>query len=212
MRLLITAGPTREPIDAVRYISNRSSGRLGIALAQAATQAGHDVTLLLGPVLCHSSLTDRAKVHRFETCAELADLLATHFSDCDMLIMAAAVADYRPLHRAAGKLARGDEAHLNLQLEPTPDLVAAVARDKRDDQRILAFALEDPASLETRALNKMARKGVDAIVANPLGTMESDTITPILLTAGGQRRTPPSETALAKTAFASWLIEQLAEL
>lgn len=207
MRYLITCGPTREPIDAVRYISNRSSGRLGAALAMAARDAGHATTLLAGPGVNCDGLTGVA-LHRFESTADLADLLQTHFAECDRLIMAAAVADYRPVSRSAGKLPRASQ-RLTLELEPTPDLVAGLASQKRDGQRIVAFALEEPAEIQSRAAAKLKRKHVDAVVANPLDTMDAATIRPLLLTADGRCESPGTMT---KGVFANWLIEMVDHL
>ncbi|XAM01672.1 phosphopantothenoylcysteine decarboxylase [Phycisphaeraceae bacterium D3-23] len=204
MRVLITAGPTREPIDDVRFISNRSSGQMGFALARAAAEAGHDVTLLLGPVLMPPSVEDVARVVRFNTTAELESLLAEHFPNADTLIKAAAVADYRPTHVIDGKTPRSDG--LKIELEPTPDLVAGCAKTKRDDQTIIAFALEEPAVLETRAVEKMQRKKVDAILANPLATMDAVDIEPILFFANGQRDAPGK---MLKQHLAGWLIDQI---
>ena len=204
MHVLITAGPTREPIDAVRFISNRSSGQMGLALAEAAAAAGHDVTLLLGPVMVHAGLAERVQVHRFTTTAELEALLAETFGAADLLIMAAAVADYRVTRAAAGKTPRS--ASLQIQLEGTPDLVAGVAAGKRPDQRVIAFALEEAESLEVRARDKMQRKGVDGIVANPLATMDDGRISGVLLTADGGRHEPGP---MSKPDFARWLIETL---
>ena len=106
-RMLITAGPTHEPIDAVRYIANRTSGRMGVALAEAARDAGWAVTLLLGPV----AVAPPAGVQTvsFESTADLARRLDEHFPDCDVLIMAAAVADYRPRQAREAKLPRKGE-------------------------------------------------------------------------------------------------------
>lgn len=207
MKLLITAGPTREPIDDVRFISNRSSGRVGIALADAATEAGHEVTLLLGPVMMLTTIADRYDVHRFETCAELGALLSEHFREHDALVMAAAVADYRPVAKTAGKMPRQDG--LDLRLEPTPDLVAQVAATKRVEQRVVAFALELEDQLEDRAVAKMRRKKVDAIVANPLATMDATTIHPVWMTANGSIQRPG---AMEKPRFAAWLVERVTEL
>lgn len=204
MRILITAGPTREPIDDVRFISNRSSGQMGFALAAAAEAAGHEVTLLLGPVLLPPSVAERVNVIRFNTTADLEALLADHFPKCDVLIKAAAVADYRPATLLKGKTPRGEG--LKIELEPTPDLVAGCAKTKRQDQAIIAFALEDPQVLERRAVEKMQRKKVDAILANPLQTMDANDIEPILFDANGGRNAPGKMT---KTAFADWLIKQI---
>jgi phosphopantothenoylcysteine decarboxylase/phosphopantothenate--cysteine ligase len=202
-KILITAGPTREPIDEVRFISNRSSGQLGIALARSAAAVGHKVILLLGPVLAPTTLGERVEVHRFQTTQELQALIDLHFASSDLLVMAAAVADYR-LHRpAVGKTQRSGS--LKLELEPTPDLVAEAARNKQLDQRIVAFALEQDEHLEKRAKSKMKRKAVDAIVANPLSTMDDSSIDAVLLTADGLRHEPGE---MSKAAFADWLIEK----
>ena len=208
MRILITAGPTREPIDAVRFISNRSSGMIGIALAQAALERGHQVTLLMGPAPAAAQLPRPnlvLGVGRFESSAELEQLLDQHFPECDVLVMAAAVADYRPAATAPGKPPARRDRPWPLPLEPTPDLVAQLARRKRPQQRIIAFALEEPDRLEARALEKMQRKGVDAVVANPLETMESDAIEPLWLT-GGSREAPGR---MSKTDFARWLVQRI---
>ena len=204
MRILITAGPTREPIDDVRFISNRSSGQMGFALAQAASAAGHEVTLLLGPVLLPPSVAERVNVIRFNTTADLEVLLAEHFPKCDVLVKAAAVADYRPARYIKGKTPRGNG--LKIELEPTPDLVAGCAKTKRADQTIIAFALEDPLVLETRAVEKMQRKKVDAILANPLQTMDASDIEPILFYADGRRDAPGR---MGKPELAKWLIGQI---
>lgn len=204
MKILITAGPTREPIDNVRFISNRSSGQMGFALARAAANVGHDVTLLLGPVLMPTTVEDVANVVRFNTTAELEALLAEHFPAHDVLIKAAAVADYRPTHVIDGKTPRG--AGLKIELEPTPDLVAGCAATKREDQAIIAFALEEPAVMETRAVEKMQRKKVDAILANPLATMDAADIEPILFYANGHRDAPGR---MHKTQLAGWLIDHV---
>ena len=207
-RMLITAGPTHEPIDAVRYLANRSSGRLGLCLAEAARDAGWQVTLLLGPV----GLPRPAglRVERFESVADLAKLLDEHFPSCDVLIMAAAVGDFRPRPAGERKLPRTGEKLL-LELEPTPDLVAACAARKRADQSIIGFALEEPAMLEARAQQKLAQKGLDAIVANPLETMGADEIRAILYTADGRAIQPPEGKPLRKGAFARWLIEWIGQ-
>jgi len=204
MRVLITAGPTREPIDDVRFISNRSSGQMGFALARSAAEAGHDVTLLLGPVLMPPSVGEQVRVERFNTTADLEALLAEHFPKCDVLIKAAAVADYRPTQLIKGKTPRG--SGLSIHLEPTPDLVAQCAQTKRSDQTIIAFALEDPIVLETRAVEKMQRKKVDAILANPLQTMDATDIEPILFYADGRRDQPGR---MLKSELAAWLVSRI---
>jgi len=203
MKVLITAGPTREPIDTVRYISNRSSGQMGISLANAAAQAGHDVTLLLGPVDSSMTVDDGCKVVPFESAADLLQLLESRFADHDVLIMAAAVADYRPAKTSTGKLSRKDE-DLSLTLEPVPDLVATIAKGRRPDQRVIAFSLEEPTNLIERATAKMHRKGVDAIIANPLKTMDAATVDAVWITPDAAEQL----TSMSKPDFAKWVIER----
>ncbi|HOA72401.1 MAG TPA: phosphopantothenoylcysteine decarboxylase [Phycisphaerae bacterium] len=207
-RVLITAGPTHERIDDVRYLANRSSGRMGIALAEAASQIGCEVTLLLGPVSAEPRRPDSGskpiRLERFESTADLERLLQEHFDYCDLLIMAAAVADYRPAAGASGKLPRKREK-VTLELEPTPDLVATCAARRRPDQRIIAFALEESSRLHDRAIEKMRAKRVDAIVANPLETMGSRLVSAVIHTADGRTFKPEIPT-LDKSAFAAWLI------
>jgi phosphopantothenoylcysteine decarboxylase / phosphopantothenate---cysteine ligase len=209
MRLLITAGPTREPIDEVRYITNRSSGKLGVSVARAAAQRGHEVTLLLGPVCEAVSREERLRVYRFESSAELWQLMEAHWADHDALVMAAAVCDYRPATVHEGKQESDKGQAMSLTLLPTPDLVAQAAAMKRAKQRVVAFALEEPAKLRERALEKLKRKGVDAIVANPLGTMDAQAITATWLTSDGQTESPGS---MSKTDFGPWLVERVEAL
>lgn len=218
LRVLVTAGPTREPIDAVRFISNRSSGRMGVALAQTAAARGHQVTLLLGPVEAWpegsgSSAGSPAvplRVRRFERTADLQALLREEWPRHDLLLMAAAVSDHRPmvdqalLADASGKLSRGD-GPLHLRLEPTPDLLAGLASVTRAEQMAVGFALEPIERLESSALDKLRRKRLFGIVANPLETMDAPTIDGALLLADGRRFAPP-EGRCSKARFAEWLI------
>lgn len=208
MKLLITAGPTREPIDAVRFLSNRSSGKLGLGLARAAYAAGHEVTLLLGPVCRPLDLPDAVGVVDFSSTADLEAALDRHFDRCDGLVMAAAVADYRPAAVIEGKTPRSTDPQdaMTLRLEPTPDLVAGLAARKREDQLVIAFALEEDAKLQTRAVEKMRRKRVDAVLGNPLSSMEGDTIEPTLFQHSGQSHRPG---IMLKSDFAPWLIERI---
>ena len=209
MRLLITAGPTREPIDEVRYITNRSSGKLGVSVARAAAQRGHEVTLLLGPGSEPVSREERLRVYRFESSAELWQLIEAHWADHDALVMAAAVCDYRPATVHEGKQQSDKGQAMTLTLLPTPDLVAQAAAMKRKTQRVVAFALEEPAKLRERALEKLRRKGVDAIVANPLGTMDAQAITATWIKSDGQSESPGS---MSKTDFGPWLVERVEAL
>ncbi|MFN7022362.1 MAG: phosphopantothenoylcysteine decarboxylase [Phycisphaerales bacterium] len=209
--LLITAGPTHEPIDRVRFIGNRSSGRLGVALADAAARSnlGWDVQLLLGPT-CLTPSDSRVILHRFQTTADLEALLTAHVPNCDILIMAAAVADYRPRPAldASGKIQRTDRP-LVIELEPTNDLLAGVAGIRRPDQTIVGFALEPRERLMSSASAKLTRKRLDFIVANPLETMDAPTIEATLIGRGGAvvRQWPST----SKDQFAADLLGLIAE-
>jgi phosphopantothenoylcysteine decarboxylase/phosphopantothenate--cysteine ligase len=204
-RLLITAGPTHEPIDAVRYLANRSSGRLGIALAEEAARRGWAVTLLLGPTPKDVS-DSRVRVARFRTTADLDALLRAELPRHEVLVMAAAVADYRPKAGAAdlaGKRRRSTEGMV-LELEATPDLLAASASLRRPDQLIIGFALEPRAQMLASAQSKLERKNLDMIVANPLETMDADAIEAVVIARdGSQRRT---DGPIPKATFAAWLM------
>ncbi len=208
--MLITAGPTHEPVDAVRYIANRSSGRLGIALAEAAAARHDRVTLLLGPTLSSPPQHSQVTTRRFQTTTELRDLLRDLWPDHSVLIMAAAVADYRPAHSPgnAEKRPRGDGPWM-LELEPTPDLLAEAAGNARPDQLTVGFALGPADGLLDRAREKLAAKHVDAIVANPLETMGADSIQATLLLRDGRELSLP---ACSKDRFAVWLLDRVDEL
>ncbi|MBN8645812.1 MAG: phosphopantothenoylcysteine decarboxylase [Planctomycetes bacterium] len=224
VRLLITAGPTHEPIDAVRYLGNRSSGRLGIALAEAGVERGWETTLLLGPTPRRPA-NHRVRVHRFQTTCELQGLLAEHFPACDVLVMAAAVADYRPRlacahdtgeFDAVGPLTEPDlstkirrgSGPIRLELEPTPDLLAEVSGRRQPHHRLVGFALEPEERLMSSARDKLARKGLDAIVANPLETMDAPSIRATVLFADGRIESTP-DAGMTKEAFAPWLLDRL---
>lgn len=206
--MLITAGPTHEPIDAVRFIGNRSSGRLGIALADHAAHCGWAVTLLLGPTALTPS-DSRVVVLRFRTTAELDTLLRAAMPQCDVLVMAAAVADYRPKTTPeilGGKFKRMNQT-FTLELEPTPDLLAGVAATKRDNQLVVGFALEPADRLLESATAKLHRKGLDLIVANPLATIDAGTIEAVILGRDNSHTQTPG--AIPKSDFASFLLNQI---
>jgi phosphopantothenoylcysteine decarboxylase/phosphopantothenate--cysteine ligase len=209
-RVLVTAGPTHEPIDAVRYLANRSSGRMGCALAAEAAARGHATTLLLGPGTLPPPESTLLKTERFRTTADLETALGRLWPEHDILLMAAAVADYRPRGgEAGGKLRRGGEI-LQLELEPTPDLIAGLAGSTRADQTLIAFALEPADGLIDAARAKLARKGAAAIVANPLETMGAESVSASLILADGTCLEAPAE--LPKAAFARWLMDWVERL
>jgi phosphopantothenoylcysteine decarboxylase/phosphopantothenate--cysteine ligase len=162
LRVLVTAGGTREPIDPVRFIGNRSSGRMGIALAEAALKRGAEATLIAANV----SLPSSPGVRRIdvETAAELAAAAAAEFGSTHVLLMAAAPADFRPTAPAAGKLTRSGP--LDLSLEPTEDILAGLAAGRAEGQTIVGFAAEHGGDAVERARGKLHRKAVDLIVLN----------------------------------------------
>lgn len=163
LRVLVTAGGTREPIDSVRFLGNRSSGRMGIALAAAAARRGADVTLIAANV----ALPEPAGVHRIdvENGEELARACRSEFPGAHVLLMAAAPADFRASNVAEGKLTR--DASLDLHLEPTEDILASLTASRSEDQTIVAFAAEAGENVE-RAREKLQRKGADLMVLNDI--------------------------------------------
>ncbi len=162
LRVLVTAGGTREPVDAVRFLGNRSSGRMGFALAAAAARRGAEVTLIAANV----SLPEPAGVRRIdvETAAQLAAAAAAEFPASQVLAMAAAPADFRAAEVAPGKLSRRDS--LELALEPTEDILAGLAATRTGEQTIVGFAAEHGEGGVERARAKLERKGADLIVLN----------------------------------------------
>lgn len=187
MRIIVTAGPTREYIDAVRFISNASSGKMGCAVARAAGAAGHRVTLILGAGASATvSDAEGIEIVRFTSVDELRDQLARRFADCDALIMSAAVGDFRPESVQAGKLKRS-AGPITLRLVPTEDILAGLSRPKRGDQRIVAFAVEDGPTdrIEAKALRKMQRKGADFVVVNTPAAMDADESLACILSPDG---------------------------
>lgn len=176
MRVLVTAGPTREYLDAVRFITNASSGRMGYAVAAAAVAAGCEVTLLTGPVALPPPAG--CEVVRFVSVDELKGSLGECFPACDALVMAAAVGDFSPERRVEGKIPRSG-GPVTVRLLPTEDVLAGVAAGKRPGQVVVAFAVEAPprerAAAKARA--EMSAKGADFVVVNTpaaMGAADSD--------------------------------------
>ena len=164
-RILVTAGPTREAIDPVRYIGNRSSGRMGFAIAEEAAARGARVELVTGPV---ELTTDRPGIVRtdVESAADMAQACKERAPEADIVIMSAAVADHRPAAPAGSKIKK-DEGHLELVLERTEDILAWIGKQRRPGQVIAGFALETEEGLES-ARGKLERKGLDLVVLNSL--------------------------------------------
>jgi phosphopantothenoylcysteine decarboxylase/phosphopantothenate--cysteine ligase len=203
MRVLITAGPTYEPIDPVRFIGNRSSGKMGAAIVNAAV-ATHDVSAILGQV----AVPIHGNIHRIDiqTADEMLQAVTREFPNHDLLIMAAAVADYRPKKSSSGKISR--QGDLTLELESTPDILAAAGKMKRKDQRTVGFSLESSPDL-SRVRRKMLDKNLDLIVYNPLPTLGSDRVDATLLWPNGREEKLPS---LSKADFADILLRRSMEL
>jgi phosphopantothenoylcysteine decarboxylase / phosphopantothenate---cysteine ligase len=200
LRVLVTAGGTREPIDSVRYVGNRSSGRMGLALAEEAARRGADVTLVAANV----TLALPATAVPVETTAELEAAVRERFSDADVLIMAAAPSDFRPASPADAKIPREGSHGLNIELEPTTDIVAAVAADRRPDQTVIGFAAEHGEGAVERGREKLVRKALDAVVVNDIsrsdiGFDSTENEVTIVLAEGERQvgRRPKTEVAAA---------------
>lgn len=174
MHIVITAGGTREYIDPVRFISNASSGKMGIALARAALKDGHKVTLVAAPTTQRPP--DAARIVSVETAIQMFEAVKKQFDRCDCLIMAAAVADYTPARSAKTKLKKSDR-HLTIKLKPTPDILKWAGKNKKaKHQIVVGFALEDRA-VRRRAEKKLREKNLDMIIANSptaIGADKSD--------------------------------------
>ncbi len=166
LKVLVTAGGTREPLDSVRFLGNRSSGRMGLALAQAAADRGADVTVIAANV----SLAQPAGVRwlTIGSAAELQRACEQEFPACDVLLMAAAVADFAPSAPVGGKIKKTGRGHLELVLEPTPDVLAGLSAKRRADQTVVGFAAEHGNGAVDHGRDKLAAKGLDAVVVNDI--------------------------------------------
>ena len=166
LRAMVNAGPTYEAIDPVRFIGNRSSGKMGIAIAQALRTQGADVTLVLGPV--HESVPEGIKIIRVESAKEMFETCTDVFQNADIAVLAAAVADYRPANVSTEKIKKKDSP-LELRLEETEDIAVALGKSKKANQKLICFALETE-NEEAHALSKLQRKNADMLVLNSLRT------------------------------------------
>jgi phosphopantothenoylcysteine decarboxylase/phosphopantothenate--cysteine ligase len=209
--IIVTAGGTAEPIDPVRFIGNRSTGKMGAALAAAALDRGARVTLIVGHAT--AALPSEADIVHVETSAEMRDAVLDLVVDCDALIMAAAVADFRPRRVSATKLTRGDG--LILELEPTEDILAGASATVRaagadEPAPILVGFAAETGSLE-RATEKLQRKGLDLLVANdvsePGSGFGTDTNRVTILSADGTEEAFP---VMAKRAVADLVLDRVA--
>ena len=164
-KVLITAGPTYEKIDPVRFIGNYSSGKMGYALAEACALQGASVTLVSGPVHLDINVTGVERIN-VENAKEMYEATTTRFADTDIAILCAAVADFRPTTLSDTKI-KSEKDLLHLSLEPTQDIAASLGKMKKENQRIIGFALETD-NEEHNALDKLKRKNLDLIVLNSL--------------------------------------------
>jgi phosphopantothenoylcysteine decarboxylase/phosphopantothenate--cysteine ligase len=192
LRVLVTAGGTREPIDSVRYVGNRSSGRMGAALAAGAARRGAEVTL----IAANSTLPAPAGVRlvEVETAAQLLEAARESFADAHVLLMAAAVADFRPAEAVEDKISKSGRDGLALSLEPTEDVLAALAGARAPGQTLVGFAAEHGDGAVERGRAKLERKGLDAVVVNDISRAEIGFDAPdnevTIVTAEGEHHVP----------------------
>lgn len=209
-RVLVTAGPTVEPIDPARYISNRSSGKMGFAVAQAAAERGAEVVLVTGPV----ALADVPGVQmvRVETAREMLEAAEAAFDGADIAVFTAAVCDGRPKQESTRKLKKGadDEALSRIELIRNPDILATLGARKRPGQVVAGFAAETE-DVEANARRKLAAKGADLIAGNLVGAgrgFAADDNQAVLVTAQGTEELP----CMPKRQLADELLDRLAAL
>jgi phosphopantothenoylcysteine decarboxylase/phosphopantothenate--cysteine ligase len=206
-RILITAGPTYEKIDPVRFIGNYSSGKMGFALAEECARRGAEVTLIAGPV---SISTSGGNIHRIdvESAQQMRDAAVEHFANADAVILCAAVADYRPAEVANKKIKRKDDEDMTIHLVPNPDIAAELGRMKREGQILVGFALETNDE-QMNAEKKLEKKNLDFIVLNSLrnqGTcFRSDENQIKIISAQGEKTYEKKN----KTEVAADIIDQL---
>lgn len=213
--VLVTVGPTEEPLDSVRFLGNRSSGRMGLAIAAALRKRGWLVVLALGPIRFGPNRSDalddvygglvddpQVRIERFRTARDLEALMLRELPNADLVVMAAAVADFRPVATSEGKLRRSAEG-MTIQLEGVPDLLASTKVARKPGARVIGFALEPRERLEASAREKLERKDLAGIVANPLETMDAPDVDGILFLRDGTVRSPGGR--VSKAAFADWL-------
>jgi len=192
MNILISAGPTREKIDDVRFITNRSSGKMGYAVAEAARDAGHDVTLVSGPVGLPP--VEGVRMVSVESAAQMAEAILTVADAFDVIIMTAAVADYRPVRTFTGKMKK-QPGNLILELERTTDILQTLGQRKKPGQILVGFAAESDHVIDY-ARGKLTGKNLDWIVANDISCTDTgfavDNNAVTVLGRGGQTIELPS--------------------
>ncbi|HEV3387942.1 MAG TPA: bifunctional phosphopantothenoylcysteine decarboxylase/phosphopantothenate--cysteine ligase CoaBC [Solirubrobacteraceae bacterium] len=194
LRVLVTAGGTREPIDSVRFIGNRSSGRMGVALAARAAARGAEVTLVAANLATQPPPGTR--VVEVQTAAQLAEACFREFESCDVLLMAAAVADFRPAAPVAHKLKKDASAPAAIELERTEDVLSALSARRRPDQVLVGFAAEHGGDAIGYGRGKLEAKGLDAVVVNDISRadigFDADANEVVIITADRELRVPRS--------------------
>lgn len=207
-KILITAGPTREAIDPVRYLTNHSSGKMGYALAQAAVEMGYDVTLVSGP----TSLVppEGVKLIHITTTAELSRVVSREFKKCDALIMAAAPADFSPASNSDKKIKRG-ESDLYLRLKPTQDILKKLSTQKKKSQIVVGFALETDNGVKN-ARRKLSDKKLDMIVLNQPGPDSGFNTDSNRITILQPRKRPKTIDVAPKSEVARILLDKLSSM
>src|SRR5947208_12721067 len=210
LRVLVTAGGTREAIDSVRYIGNRSSGRMGVAIAEEAARRGAEVTLIAANVAIEPG--EGVEVVSVHTAAELEEASRAAFPGADVLFMAAAVADFRPAESLDDKIKKTGRDGLSLELEPTTDVLAALSAERRPGQTLVGFAAEHGGDPAEHGKVKLERKRVDAVVVNDISDpaigFESPDSEATLVTAAGTRKVPRGP----KAAVAAAIVDVVQEL
>ena len=204
LHFLITAGPTREYLDPVRYLSNASTGKMGYACAASAIRRGHRVTLISGPTACAKPAG--AKVIPVVTCRQMRKAVLTAYPNCDCVIMTAAVSDYRPKRRSKTKI-KSQKNRRALELERTEDILAELGQAK-EKQTLIGFALEDKAPRQ-RASVKMTAKRLDIVVLNRPGAIGADTTDAQIMRPGG---TWQRYDGISKRRLATILVKQAEQL
>ena len=204
-KILLTAGPTRTYLDDVRYLTNASSGRMAKALAAAALARGHQVTIVSGPV--QIAYPRKARVIPVVTTAEMLAAAVAELPQCDGVIAAAAPCDFEPVRRSAGKIPR-TAAGLTLELGPTTDVIATLARRQRPGQWFVAFALE-PGGDPRRAFEKITAKRCDLIVVNDVTALEADATA---VAVYDSRHEHVGSKRASKRAVAGWLVRLIESL
>jgi len=206
LRVLVTAGPTREPLDPVRFITNRSSGKMGYAIARQARSRGAKVTLVSGPT--HLEPPFDVTLLNCQRTGEMAKLVLDHLPQCDVLIMTAAVGDFAPESVQKEKIKKNGEEPLVLNLQPTQDILREVA-EKKSNQLIIGFAAESENIVQS-ATEKLQRKQLDMIVANDISApgigFQSDNNQVILINRKAQVESLP---LLTKTEIADILLDRI---